>query len=305
MKNLRSGNSQQAAARIHKKFCNPLGNCNRPWQTTARLRNISKDLLQKYPHIPNRAKICSNCRKLLQEKILAQDVTKVPIINPAHIANETSRTEDLEEILQALKDKYKSLGNHDVMRTQILTLAPEKWSINKLSKEFATSRRQARKAKNFRKEHGVWPTIGREVASNKIPNTTIDAVVKFYEDDNNSNILPGRKDVVSIKKGNTREKVQKRLILYDMRKLHEKFKTFYPDMIISCSSFCKLRPQNMVLPGASGTHVQCVCTIHQNIILMLESILKELMDYGFNDSPQTYQHFIKKLPVKILAETVT
>ena len=38
------------------------------------------------------------------------------------------------------------------------------------------------------------------------------------------------------------------------------------------SKFTELRPPYCVLAGASGTHCVCVCTIHQNVKLLFESI---------------------------------
>ena len=38
---------------------------------------------------------------------------------------------------------------------------------------------------------------------------------------------------------------------------------------IGFSKFPELRPQHCVLAGASGTHAVCVCTIHQNVKLMM------------------------------------
>ena len=40
-------------------------------------------------------------------------------------------------------------------------------------------------------------------------------------------------------------------------------------MSIGFSKFAALRPKNVVLPGASGTHSVCVCTSHQNVKLIL------------------------------------
>ncbi|GBM39738.1 hypothetical protein AVEN_208641-1 [Araneus ventricosus] len=53
---------------------------------------------------------------------------------------------------------------------------------------------------------------------------------------------------------------------------------------IGLSKFCSLRPKWCVLAGASGTHLVCVCTIHQNVILLIhgagfEEEYKQLMSY--------------------------
>ena len=40
-------------------------------------------------------------------------------------------------------------------------------------------------------------------------------------------------------------------------------------MKIGFSKFAELRPRYCVLAGASGTHSVCICTIHQNVKLMI------------------------------------
>ena len=43
----------------------------------------------------------------------------------------------------------------------------------------------------------------------------------------------------------------------------------FPDKKICFSKFASLWPKGCVLVGASGTHSVCVCTIHQNVKLMI------------------------------------
>ena len=40
-------------------------------------------------------------------------------------------------------------------------------------------------------------------------------------------------------------------------------------------TFCALRPKHCVLAGSPGTHSICVCSIHQNVKLMLSAITSE------------------------------
>ena len=81
--------------------------------------------------------------------------------------------------------------------------------------------------------------------------------------------MPGRKDFVSVKQSEGRLHVQKRLILCTLRELYQVFEDQYPTEKIGFTKFAELRPKHCVLAGASGTHSVCVCTIHQNIKLML------------------------------------
>ena len=74
-----------------------------------------------------------------------------------------------------------------------------------------------------------------------------------------------------------------------MRGVYREFKEKYPDHKIGFSKFAELRPKHCVLAGASGTHSVCVCTIHQNVKLMLliqEMQISELA---------TYHHWLAKI----------
>lgn len=77
---------------------------------------------------------------------------------------------------------------------------------------------------------------------------------------------------------------RKRLILSNLKELYSDFKNENPDIKIGFSKFCTSRPKWCVLAGASCTHSVCVCTIHQNVILLLHSAkieedYKDLMKY--------------------------
>ena len=81
--------------------------------------------------------------------------------------------------------------------------------------------------------------------------------------------MPGRKDFVSVKQGKQRVHIQKRLVLSNLKEAYQLFKGNFPTEKVGFSKFAELRPKHCVLAGASGTHAVCVCTIHQNIKLMM------------------------------------
>ena len=81
--------------------------------------------------------------------------------------------------------------------------------------------------------------------------------------------MPGKNDYVSIGR---KQHMQKRLILCNLKELYVSFKTKYPQEVIEFSKFCSLRPKWCITVGASGTHSVCVCTLHQNAILLTNSI---------------------------------
>ena len=81
--------------------------------------------------------------------------------------------------------------------------------------------------------------------------------------------MPGKKDFVSVRQGDKWVHLQKRLLLSNLKELYQQFKEEYPMEKIGFSKFAELHPQQCVLAGASGTHAVCVCTIHQNVKLMM------------------------------------
>ena len=81
--------------------------------------------------------------------------------------------------------------------------------------------------------------------------------------------MPKSKDYVSVTK---KQHMQKLLLLVNLKKLYRIFLEEHADIIIGFSKFCQLRPKWCVLLGASGTHCACVCTYHQNMKLMLDSL---------------------------------
>ena len=94
-------------------------------------------------------------------------------------------------------------------------------------------------------------------------------VKNFYEFGEISQIMPGKKDCVSIKVNDTRISVQKRLLLGSLKEIYQQFKDQFPVEKIGFSRLAELCPKHCVLAGASGTHAVCVCTIHQNTKLMI------------------------------------
>ena len=91
----------------------------------------------------------------------------------------------------------------------------------------------------------------------------------FYQDDEYTRLMPGRKDYVNIKL-NIHQ--QKRLILCNLNELFRTFREKNPTVSLGFSKFCSLRPKWCVLAGSAGTHAICVCTIHQNVKLLLEPL---------------------------------
>ena len=95
-------------------------------------------------------------------------------------------------------------------------------------------------------------------------------VTQFYERNDTSALLPGMKDCIIIRnESGEKEKVQKRLLLLNLKELYQFFKEEHPDAEIGFTKFSILRPKYCVLAGSSGTHSICVCPYHQNVKLMI------------------------------------
>ena len=165
-----------------------------------------------------------------------------------------------------MKERLLDVPKREIV--QILTLAPASWSRNKIAETFQVSEYMVRKARTLAKEEGIC-SLPDPGAGKKLPSKTIKCVQDFYEDDEFSRIMPGAKDFVSIGKN---EHVQKRLILCNLKELYTAFKENHSDLKIGFSKFCCLRPKWCVLAGSTGTHSVCVCTIHQNVQLLLNAL---------------------------------
>ena len=187
--------------------------------------------------------------------------------------NETAMIEkakNFDAILDLIKDKIKVSDKRTI--TQLLTLAPKSMPRSKVMSTFNVTEYQAKKAKRLFQEKGLlaMPPVysGKTLSKN-----VIDNVVGFYENDEFSRLMPGKKDYVSI--GRNVHK-QKRLILSNIKELFCAFRKKYPTHNIGYSKFCSLRPKWCILPGASGTHSVCVCTYHQNTKLLIEALSSDV-----------------------------
>lgn len=158
---------------------------------------------------------------------------------------------------------------------------PLTWSSAKIQAEFGVSEYLVRKTKDLVKRHGVLPKLQPKKPSNILGTNTIKIIQDFYQRDECSRMMPGKKDCISVKGINgEKSNLQKRLILCDLKELYIHFKENYPDLKIGLSKFADLRPKFCVLAGASGTHSVCVCLYHQNVKLMLTAIK---VHYSYKD----------------------
>ena len=175
---------------------------------------------------------------------------------------------DGEEMIEQLKRKFSSSVSRSEKLT-ILTVLPQRWSLRKTSAVFGVSRYLARRAKLLVAEKGVLSSPNAQ-HTNALSLQTGEAVNNFYLSDELSRVMPGRKDFVSVlgADGN-RQHMQKRLLLCNLKEAYTEWKNRHPELKVGFSKFASLRPRECILAGASGTHSVCVCTIHQNVKLMM------------------------------------
>lgn len=166
-------------------------------------------------------------------------------------------------------------------KISLLTTVPLKWSVAEMKRKFNVSRRMASRAKKLHEQSGYGATPKQKIGK-KIDAKVLEKVEKFYLAEENSRVMPGRKDYISVVKNGKREHEQKRLLLFNISELHEKFKNAFPEITISLSKFRKLRPRECILAGQSGTHNVCVCKIHENIRLKFIAIKQELKKKSVN-----------------------
>ena len=123
-------------------------------------------------------------------------------------------------------------------------------------------------------------------------------IKKFYESDDISRQMAGKRDCVAMAVNGEKGLVQKRLILCNLKECHQRFKV-KSTASIGFSKFASLRPKNVVLPGGSGTLAVCVCAIHQNVKLMFDgpksSSLPEFRALVGGEGQLSYRHLLSCL----------
>ena len=185
------------------------------------------------------------------------------------------KIDDMDELIRLMKEKLQTCNTRRE-KIQVLTLAPNSWSRKKVAEEFNASDYAVRQARILLKEKGLM-ALPEPRKGKKLSDTTVELVRKFYEDDEYSRLMPGKKDTVSVCRN---EHVQKRLLLCNLNELYTAFKMHHSKEKIGFSTFCSLRPKWCVLVGSAGSHSVCVCTYHENVKLLLQAISS---DYSYKE----------------------
>lgn len=209
-------------------------------------------------------------------------------------AQSTSHMCPQSEIIEQLKEKFKTLTKNSE-KIQLLTILPKSWAIHKIEEEFLVTNYIARKVKHLVETKGVMSTPNPKLGSPISP-VTSSLVKSFYESDDVSRCMPGQKDFVSVFENGTKVRKNKRLLLGNLREMYALFKERHDGIKIGISKFCQLRPRNIILANASGSHNVCVCTKHQNVKLMIDAInLKKLTAGVPNYQLECYKDCLKQM----------
>jgi len=176
-----------------------------------------------------------------------------------------AKAADFDNLLSCMKEKIKDADYK--RKIQILTLTPDSWSREAAAEFFNVSEYAIRTARHLRRERGIlaipYARKGRTIADD-----TKAAILNFYQDDEYSRVMPGKKDSISIGQKVHR---QKRLILCNLHELYAEFKKVNPGLKVGFSKFCSLRPKWCVTVSSSGAHSICVCKSHQNTQLLVHA----------------------------------
>ena len=136
------------------------------------------------------------------------------------------------------------------------------------------------------------PVIPNQQMGKDLPVEIREMIVSFYKEDDISRPMPGKKDCFTIKKNGVKIKVQKRLVLSNLKETYRQFKDRYLEIKIGFSKFASLRPRECVLAGA--THSVCVCMIHSNVKLMMTGSMMNKRTANEEIPLKHYSHAIAK-----------
>ena len=80
--------------------------------------------------------------------------------------------------------------------------------------------------------------------------------------------MPENKGYVSVRKGVHEQKPCKGFC--NLQELYTAFKENHPNVNIGFSKFCAWRPKWHILAGSKMAHSVCLCSSHQNFVLLVD-----------------------------------
>lgn len=204
---------------------------------------------------------------------------------------------DYNEMMEQLKTRFRD-SQKVSDKVQVLTIVPRSCTIKRIQSEFGATYNMARLAKQLVASYVVLSTPNARLGK-MLPKLVEEKIIEFYLTDAVSRVTPGKKDCVLMMVNGKKEHVQKRLLLFTLKDAYRQFQDENVGVKVGLTKFRELRPKNVVLPGASGTHNVCVCAIHQNVKLMIEgsgiSTIEDFKVLFHVEGEVTYKHLLANL----------
>lgn len=182
--------------------------------------------------------------------------------------------------------KEKFLGSDRKTKIKLLSVLPKDWSISKIHNAFDghATRYMITHMKKLVETQGILCDTTEKIGSKTLSENTVQKVVEFYRSDDITRACPGMHDCICYRENGEKFKIQKRLILMNLKEAFAIFKTDFSTYKMGFSKFASLRPPECILTTAAcGIHVTCVCVYHQNVKLIADYLKKKSL-IGHEDS---------------------
>lgn len=144
-----------------------------------------------------------------------------------------------------MKEKFAQIVDKSA-KQKLLSMLPKSWSANKIHKEFGVTKHAAKSVKELVLEKGIFSNSDQKIGPQSIKSETVDRVIAFYRDSDISKIMPGMRDCISYNNNMEKIKVQRRLMLFNLKEVYAMFKDKYPEDKIGFSKFATLRPKGKI-----------------------------------------------------------
>ena len=173
---------------------------------------------------------------------------------------------------KALSRAKKGLPHDDIKRAAVLQEMVHEHS------DSLTPQSKKRFLQNFFHPKRQKLCFGdRQKRSDSISPELVQHIHDFYQRDDISRMLPGKKDSKNVTIDGQTVKKQKRLLLMTTREAFTLYKTEYPENDVGRSKFQQHRPE-WVLPTTGKDQDVCMCRYHENIELLLRPLKRVIHD---------------------------
>ena len=125
-----------------------------------------------------------------------------------------------------LKVKFQATTKRSE-QLQIRTILPQSWTRKRIRAEFGVSDYMAQKSKQLVQEKGILSSLD-PMAGYSLPSETVKLVTDFYESNEISQTMPGKKDFVSVRLEGRHVHVQKKLVFSNLKEVYHAFKDAFP-----------------------------------------------------------------------------